>query len=134
MGGRTIRSVHVRRAKVVGPVSTRDFTQALRGAKFCSLSRRGKYLVFQLRQVGRTEPLTLVGHLGMTGRMYLLPAKDRLPKHVAVVLNLGRENFIYEDTRYFGRLTLDGGALASLGPEPLGAEFTAKGFAKALRR
>lgn len=134
MDGRTIRSVHVRRAKVVGPASTRDFTQAVRGAKFCSLSRRGKYLVFQLRQVGRTEPLTLVGHLGMTGRMYLLPAKDRLPKHVAVVLNLGRENFIYEDTRYFGRLTLDGGALARLGPEPLGAEFTAKGFAKALRR
>ena len=47
----------------------------------------------------------LVGHLGMTGRMYLLPAKARLPKHAAVVLDLGRENFVFEDTRYFGRLT-----------------------------
>jgi formamidopyrimidine-DNA glycosylase len=134
LGGRTIRSVEVRRAKVVGPASTRIFTQVLRGARFCGLSRRGKYLVFRLRHAGRTEPRTLVGHLGMTGRMYLLPAKDRLPKHVAVVLKLGRENFIFEDTRYFGRLTLDGGALARLGPEPLEAEFTAKRFAKALGR
>ena len=110
LGGRTIRSVHVRRAKVVGRASSRDFTQALRGAKFCGLARRGKYLVFRLRQAGRAEPVTLVGHLGMTGRMYLLPAKDRLPKHAAVVLNLGRENFVFEDTRYFGRLSLDGSA------------------------
>jgi formamidopyrimidine-DNA glycosylase len=134
LGGRTIRSVQVRRAKVVGPASTRNFAQALRGAKFCGLARRGKYLVFQLRHAGCAEPVTLVGHLGMTGRMYLLPAKDRLPKHVAVVLKLGRENFVFEDTRYFGRLTLDSGALARLGPEPLGAEFTAKRFAKALGR
>jgi formamidopyrimidine-DNA glycosylase len=134
LGGRTIHSVQVRRAKVIGAVSTRNFTQALRGARFCGLARRGKYLVFQLRQAGGVEPLTLVGHLGMTGRMYLLPAKDRLPKHAAVVLNLGRESFVFEDTRYFGRLRLDGSALARLGPEPLGAEFTANRFAKALGR
>jgi formamidopyrimidine-DNA glycosylase len=108
--------------------------QALRGAKFCELARRGKYLVFQLRQAGRAEPLALVGHLGMTGRMYLLAAKERLPKHAAVVLNLGRENFVFEDTRYFGRLSLDGSALGRLGPEPLGAEFTARCFGEALRR
>ena len=70
----------------------------------------------------------------MTGRMYLLPAKARLPRHAAVVLDLGRENFIFEDTRYFGRLTLDSSALARLGPEPLGAEFTAERFAEALGR
>ena len=49
-------------------------------------------------------------------------------------LNLGRENFVFEDTRYFGRLTLDIRALAKLGPEPLGAEFTAERFAEALGR
>jgi formamidopyrimidine-DNA glycosylase len=134
LDGRTIRAVDVRRAKVIGPASTRSFTQALHGAKFCGLARRGKYLVFQLQQAGNPEPLTLVGHLGMTGRMYLLPAKDRLPKHAAVVLNLGQENFVFEDTRYFGRLNLDGSALGRLGPEPLGAEFTAKCFGEALGR
>jgi formamidopyrimidine-DNA glycosylase len=66
--------------------------------------------------------------------MYLLPAKAPLPKHAAGVLNLGRENFVFEDTRYFGRLTLDLRALAKLGPEPLGPEFTVKRFADALNR
>ena len=132
--GRTIRTVQVHRAKVLAPASTRNFTQALRGARFYGLARRGKYLVFRLRRAGRAEPLVLVGHLGMTGRMYVLPAKARLPRHAAVVLNLGRENFVFEDTRYFGRLTLDTNALRKLGPEPLGAEFTVKRFAEALGR
>jgi formamidopyrimidine-DNA glycosylase len=132
--GRTIRAVCVRRAKVLAPVSTREFTRALLGAKFSGLARRGKYLLFELRRSKRAEPRTLVGHLGMTGRMYLLPALARLPKHAAVVLGLGRENFVFEDTRYFGRLTLDMRVLAKLGPEPLGPEFTVERFAGALAR
>jgi len=67
----------------------------------------------------------LVGHLGMTGRMYLLPRKAALPRHAAVVLDLGRENFVFEDTRYFGRMTLETGAVERLGPEPLDGEFNA---------
>ncbi len=76
----------------------------------------------------------LAGHLGMTGRMYVLPAKARLPKHAAVVLSFGREKFVFEDTRYFGRLSLDTSALWRLGPEPLGAEFTVERFGQALGR
>lgn len=132
--GRTVRAVHVRRAKVLAPTSTRTFTQALLGARFCGLTRRGKYLLFALQHAKRGEPWMLAGHLGMTGRMYLLPAKAPLPRHAAVVLNLGRENFVFEDTRYFGRLTLDLRALARLGPEPLGPEFMVKRFADALSR
>ena len=132
--GRTIRAVRVFRAKVLAPVSIRRFEQALRGAKFSGLARRGKYLLFKLSPAKRAESLTLLGHLGMTGRIYLLPAKAPLPRHAAVVLNLGRENFVFEDTRYFGRLTLDLKPLGRLGPEPLGMEFTAERFGRALRR
>jgi formamidopyrimidine-DNA glycosylase len=132
--GRKIRAVRVNRAKVLAPTTTRQFTQALLGTEFCGLARRGKYLLFELRRSKRTEPRTLVGHLGMTGRMYLLSAQAPLPKHAAVVLGLGRENFIFEDTRYFGRLTLDNRALERLGPEPLGPDFTVRGFADALAR
>ena len=130
--GRTIRTVDLRRTKVIAPTSPRGFAQALRGAKFTALLRRGKYLVFHLRSAGVGR--VLIGHLGMTGRMYLLPAKAPLPKHAAVVLGLGRENFVFEDTRYFGRLTLDASTLKRLGPEPLGTEFTVKHFALALSR
>jgi formamidopyrimidine-DNA glycosylase len=131
---RTVRAVRVHRARVLAPTSVRLFERSLLGAKFVGLSRRGKYLRFELRAPKRVEPLVLLGHLGMTGRMYLLPARAKLPRHAAVVLNLGRENFVFEDTRYFGRLTLDLAALANLGPEPLDGQFTVSYFANALRR
>jgi formamidopyrimidine-DNA glycosylase len=131
---RTIQSVAVRRAKVLAPTSPQRFKQFLRGARFTGLSRRGKYLVFEFHPAHRREPMILLGHLGMTGRMYVASPHSPLPKHAAVVLNLGRKNLIYEDTRYFGRLTLDTSALERLGPEPLGKEFTATRFAEALKR
>ena len=131
---RIVRDVHVRRTKVLAPTSTRKFTQALRGARFTGLSRRGKYLLFALRPAGGSGQLLLIGHLGMTGRMYLLPAKGTLPKHAAVVLDLGRTKFVFEDTRYFGRLTLDNRAVNKLGPEPLDGRFTAASFGETLKR
>jgi formamidopyrimidine-DNA glycosylase len=70
----------------------------------------------------------------MTGRMYLQPADAPLPKHAAVWLNLGLQTFIYEDQRYFGRLTLAAEGLDRLGPEPLSGEFTSAHLAAALRR
>ncbi len=76
----------------------------------------------------------MVGHLGMTGRVFLAPKRQPLPKHAAVVLDLGRENLIYEDTRYFGRFSLDTSLLPKLGPEPLSANFTADYLAGALKR
>ncbi len=132
--GRTIRKAEVRRAKVLAPLSPYVFKRQLSGAKFTGLSRRGKYLLFDLCKRGAKKSLTLVGHLGMTGRMYLLSASAPLPKHAAVILHLGARKFVFEDTRYFGRLTFDTGAIARLGPEPLGAVFTIEAFATALKR
>src|SRR5947199_7894732 len=117
--GQIIRAVSVRRERVLAGTPIRKFTQTLPGATFTALSRRGKYLLFELQPAKKTKPFTLVGHLGMTGRMYLLPARMPLPKHAAVFFNLGAQNFVFEDTRYFGKLTLDTGAIEKLGPEPL---------------
>lgn len=132
--GRTIRGVDVRRSRVIQPDSPADFERALLGAKFTGLSRRGKYFLFQLRRSKTREEFTLLGHLGMTGRMYLAKKSQPLPKHAAVVLDLGRENFIYDDTRYFGRMTLDLASIESLGPEPLSDAFQPESFGEALRR
>lgn len=133
LNGKTVRAVEVRRAKVLRPTSARQLTKSLVGAKFAHLRRRGKYLLFDLKKKGE-GPLTCLGHLGMTGRMFLQPHNAALPKHAAVVLDLGPLQFIYEDTRYFGRFTLDTTAVESLGPEPLSDEFTVAGFAAALKR
>ena len=132
--GKTIRGVSVQRAKVLAPTSPQKFRRTLLGAKFTGLLRRGKYLLFQLRTPSRREPLTLLGHLGMTGRFFLARKNERLPRHAAVVLDLGGEKFIYEDTRYFGRLTLDISAVEKLGPEPLGDDFQPAAFAESLKR
>ena len=132
--GKTIRSVQVPRTKILRPTSLREFQKALVGAKFTGLSRRGKYLLFELRSKTSGKSVTLLGHLGMTGKMFVTSKKEPLPKHAAVVFDLGRENFIYEDTRYFGRMTLDVSAVAKLGPEPLSDDFQPMTFAQTLKR
>jgi formamidopyrimidine-DNA glycosylase len=131
---KTISRVRVRRPKVLAPTSARQLAKALIGGRFLGVSRRGKYLLFTVQSAVEPAPLLVVGHLGMTGRMYLLPAGTPLPKHAAVVLELGREEFVFEDTRYFGRFTLDAGSIEKLGPEPLGMEFTVQYFTQALKR
>ncbi len=131
---KVVRSVMVRKAKVCRPSTERDLRAALTGARFVGLARRGKYLVFTLRQKGRAGEVTVTGHLGMTGRMFLLPKRAPLPKHAVVVLGLCRNNFVYEDPRQFGRFTLVDNAVQALGPEPLGGEFTMEAFGVALRR
>ena len=130
--GKKIRRVHVRRAKVVSPTAPRELQLALTGATFKHLTRRGKYLLFELRR--SRDQITLLGHLGMTGRMYLARKNEPPPTHAAVVLELCRGNFIYQDTRYFGRLTLDLSAVEKLGPEPLDGQFTPEQFSRELKR
>jgi formamidopyrimidine-DNA glycosylase len=132
--GKTIRHVRIHREKVLLPTSPQELRQTLTGATFTNLTRRGKYLLFELRQHTARGKIILLGHLGMTGRMFIARKDEPLPKHTAVVLDLGAHQFIYQDTRYFGRLTLDSTPLARLGPEPLDIEFTVEDFARALKR
>ena len=105
----------------------------LEGAVFRGIGRRAKYLLFEVK-TPRHEPFILLGHLGMTGRMYMQPAKKPLPKHTAVSLDLGRHTFVFEDTRYFGRMTLDKSPLGKLGPEPLSEAFCGSTLHESLRR
>ncbi|MFO1488634.1 MAG: bifunctional DNA-formamidopyrimidine glycosylase/DNA-(apurinic or apyrimidinic site) lyase [Verrucomicrobiota bacterium] len=131
--GQKIRGVQVRRAKVLHPTAVSEFESGLLGARFNDVSRRAKFLRFDLTSKAG-QPFLLLGHLGMTGRMYLLPKTTPLPKHAAVILDLGKWRFVYEDTRYFGRLTLEVTSLAQLGPEPLSGDFNVADFTAALKR
>lgn len=155
--GKTIRAITVHREKVIRPGSVRKLERQLVGAKFLSVERRAKFLVFTLARPSRPsgaggkrgalplpagnrqhanglQQIVLLGHLGMTGRMYLQPAKAPLPRHAAVSFDLGRTRFVYEDTRYFGRLTTELSALDALGPEPFADEFSPDYLASQLKR
>lgn len=122
--GRRIREVEVRRPGSLRETDPREFRRRLAGARFEGLTRRGKYLLFEMGGPKKAPGFRMLGHLGMSGRMYVEPWSVPLAKHAVVVLGLGRERFVFEDTRYFGRMTLDPASLDSLGPEPLGPEFT----------
>ena len=138
--GKTIRSVRVHRDRASRPTPPREFEKTLASAKFKDLTRRGKYLLFQLeprtgsllRTKSRAERLSILGHLGMTGRMFIALKKEKLPSHAAIVFDLGDRNFIYEDQRYLGRMTLDLSPLDELGPEA--SDFSPETFAAALKQ
>jgi formamidopyrimidine-DNA glycosylase len=132
--GKSVRSVRVLRAKILKPTSEREFKRVLTGAKFKSLSRRGKYLLFEFQSPALRQTVTVLGHLGMTGKMFVAEKSAPLPKHAAVVLELNRGSFVYEDTRYFGRMTLDLSSVEKLGPEPWDEKFTPEVFASELKR
>lgn len=132
--GKVIRKVVIRRSKVLAGTSAKTFRRWLVGSQFIGLSRRGKYLLFRLCRAEDGRPFEMLGHLGMTGRMYLAEPDQPRPPHTAVMLGLGRLNFIFQDIRYFGRLTLDTTPLKSLGPEPLTDDFCPHQFRAALSR
>ena len=131
--GRTIREAVVHRAKSVRPDTAERFVAGVVRAKILQVRRRAKYLLFDL-ETRSQAPMLLLGHLGMTGRMYVQPARASLPKHAAVSLRLNRGVFVFEDTRYFGRMTLDASSLEKLGPEPLCDQFNGHVLHKGLRK
>ena len=120
--GKVIRGVKVHRAKSIRPTVVGTFSKRLTGSKILGVRRRAKYLLFNLSK-GDSKPYILLGHLGMTGRMYVQRAGQGLPKHAAVSFRLNRGEFVFEDTRYFGRMTLETDVMNKLGPEPLSEGF-----------
>jgi formamidopyrimidine-DNA glycosylase len=132
--GKIIRNIQVNRAKILRPTTERELKRVLIGAKFQKLERRGKYFLFELSSKTAGEKITLLGHLGMTGKMFVVDKDEPLPKHSAVVFELNRGVFVFEDTRYFGRMTLDLSSVEKLGPEPWDEKFSPESFADDLKR
>ncbi|MBC8370332.1 MAG: bifunctional DNA-formamidopyrimidine glycosylase/DNA-(apurinic or apyrimidinic site) lyase [Planctomycetes bacterium] len=129
--GRTITGITVRnnslRYKVPATMARKAKSQVVR-----ALTRRSKYLIFQL------DDLKLLVHLGMSGSLRYHPpcAKHEAPKkhdHIDVRLDDGGL-LRYHDPRRFGLwlpFTEDVSEhrlLSHLGPEPLTRDFSAKTF------
>ncbi len=134
--GRTIRSVRLSGARLREPVSP-SLPRRLRGRAIGEVGRRGKYLL-----VGLDGGLTLLSHLGMSGRWLVVPRASRPPgDHVHVRIGFaGGGELWFEDARRFGLLRLvrtaalgrDPG-LARLGPDPLAEPPTGAGLRSAAR-
>jgi formamidopyrimidine-DNA glycosylase len=124
--GRTLDAVEIRDARWCRPLAPREVEGALERRRVERLSRRGKYLVWELE-----DELHLLMHLRMTGTLLLDPPAP--PAHARVLFTLGERRLVYDDPRRFGtgELALGPEALAAffdarLGVEPLGQAFTAE--------
>lgn len=141
--GRKVTGVRVLRPDSVGYPSPKEFASSLKGHTFHEVTRRGKYLVFELDKGAK-----LGAHLRMSGRLLVLkpggePKSRVRDEHVRVRMELDDGNvFLFEDMRVFGRLwyvpkglpaeaVVSG--LADLGVEPLDDEFDAEYLAEVLR-
>ena len=124
--GRRIQDVIVRDRRLRWPVP-RDFESRLRGRTVQSVQRRAKYLLLELDSGDR-----LILHLGMSGRLLLLPTASPAKKHDHVDLAFEDGPLLrFNDPRRFGvALIWPAGQgqhklLRGLGPEPLEPEFSA---------
>jgi formamidopyrimidine-DNA glycosylase len=127
--GRTIVGSRVLWRPMVGEAR---FGDRVRGARIEAVRRRAKYILIEL------DRGVLVGHLKMSGRMHVEAAGSPMLPYARLRLDLDDgHNLQFVDVRKFGRLRFAREAaelLPDLGPEPLGDEFTAAWFRKALRR
>ncbi len=123
--GPTISGARVFWPRSIAKPSPTLFCRRIKGKQFTAISRRGKYLVFEL-----TGGYTLLLHLRMSGRLHLVAAGTPRIKHEHVILSLddGRQ-LRFHDPRKFGRLNLvknPAKILDRLGPEPLAREFNTR--------
>jgi formamidopyrimidine-DNA glycosylase len=130
--GQCITDVTLLWEGIVRGLPVREFRDGLVGQRITSLTRRAKYLLFQL---GNGD--TLVIHLKMSGAL-LLQTPDDLAKYIRAVIHLeGGRKIYFRDPRKFARMTLvhDVSPIVDkLGPEPLEASFTAATLAALLAR
>ena len=110
------------------------------GHRVGPVRRRGKYLLADLVAIDDGARRELVVHLGMTGRLRPGVGPDRPYVRAWWGLDDG-SHLAYGDVRRFGRtLVVAAGdhtalpTLHTLGPEPLGDDFTAERLWRSLRR
>ena len=113
------------------------FQDALKNKRVERLNRRGKYLLVELDSL-----MTLVAHLGMSGRFKIFPSNPPdIERHDHVLFEIeGGANVRFNDPRRFGFMDLletnklkDSDILKNMGPEPLENEFSGPTLIKRLR-
>lgn len=121
-----IKDVIVRETRLRWPI-TAGLIECLKHQQFTHLTRRAKYLLFTT-----TNQQTLLVHLGMSGKLRVVPENTPIIKHdhVDIIFSNGM-CLRYNDARRFGAILLfsepmeQHPLLASLGIEPLEEIFNA---------
>ncbi len=132
---KTVTNILVRNGNLRWPVNP-NLNQLLCNKKIESISRRGKYLLFQFSHG------TLIWHLGMSGSIRVITdSSSSQKKHDHIDLSLNNKAILrYNDPRRFGSVIWtenkaeEHELLASLGPEPLDNFFDSNYLFKLSRK
>ncbi len=108
------------------PIPREEFSCWVTSSKVTAIDRRGKYLLFTL-----DNGAAMIIHLGMTGKLGILPDSAPQALHDHVVFSLpGDMEMRYNDTRRFGSIRVLSpdyfkreDPFKNLGPEPLGSDY-----------
>jgi len=99
-----------------------EFTSKLKGYRFHTIRRQGKYIVCGLESSSNSA-IWLVIHLRMTGKLHLVNATEATGRHTRLVLYLDQGVALhFDDPRKFGRVVLTGNpcdVTDRLGPDAL---------------
>lgn len=127
----TIREIIIRNPKLRYEIDP-GLNQILKNVTVNQISRRAKYLIFDIKDHDGTNKGYLVIHLGMSGSLRLTNSDTLLKKHdhVDILFHSGAI-LRYNDPRRFGCIIYTDNLKTSpllehLGPEPLTDEFNAK--------
>lgn len=119
----TIVAMTIRQHRLRWPIPT-DTPDKICGHIIHSITRRGKYILMA------TDGGTLLIHLGMSGRLRILPHASAPGKHDHIDLHLEQHILRYTDPRRFGawiwiqdQLVLQHPLLIKLGIEPFDPQF-----------
>jgi formamidopyrimidine-DNA glycosylase len=99
--GKKFKEIEVLHHRATSPKSIAALT-SLRGARVKDISRRGKFLWFEL-----DRPEVLVGHLGMSGQFLIQPNSASDERHLRVRFKLGKYELRFIDQRTFGWLGVE---------------------------
>jgi len=129
--GRTISKVTLCWERMLRQPSPAEFYSLISGQKIMGLSRRGKYLIFQLG-----DGSCLIAHLKMSGS--LLVGRNSPPEYTRAIIHLDDGSSIFfRDPRKFGTLQLvknSNNVLCKLGTEPLSSGFTPETLYNSLKK
>jgi formamidopyrimidine-DNA glycosylase len=123
--GRRFLAVRVGEKRLRQQSSLKELHHLVKGRRLEKLRRRGKYLLFDLE-----GGVTLLIHLGMTGRLLAGVPPSPPPEHVHLVFQVeGGLELLYQDVRRFGQVLVfppgvEPAPLAQVGAEPFSRKVT----------
>ncbi len=142
ISGRKILDFKLTKPKLLRGQKAVKIKRGVINTKILAVDRRAKYLILRLNQG------LLVFHLGMSGQIFVMSAKERentnpfkLPdKHTHLQLILSGKIFLYfRDIRQFGRVRFlenhkEYDYFKDLGPEPLEKQFKSDYLYQSIKR